>query len=65
MIYMREASPLFNSPLMWQVSKRGVSPMIRRCSYHNLPLPLEKGKGIQGIGLPNYRYIKGGEVGKQ
>ena len=27
--------------------------MIRRCSYHNLPLPLVKGKGTKGIGLPN------------
>jgi 5-(carboxyamino)imidazole ribonucleotide mutase len=41
--------------------KEGRSPMIRRCSYHKLPLPLIKGKGIKGIGLPNERF-KGGKV---
>jgi hypothetical protein len=30
------------------VFKRGVSP-----SFQNLPLPLIKGKGIKGMGLPN------------
>ena len=38
--------------------------MIRRSSYHNhLPLPLIKGKGIKGIGLPNKRLK--GEASKQ
>ena len=33
------------------VFKRGVSP-----SFQNLPLPLIKGKGIQGIGLPRMGF---------
>jgi len=35
------------------VSKRGVSP-----SSQNLPLPLDKRKGIKGIGSPN-KNLKG------
>jgi len=35
------------------VLKRGVSP-----SFQNLPLPLIKGKGIKGMGLPN-KNLKG------
>jgi len=38
------------------VFKRGVSP-----SFQNLPLPLIKGKGIQGIGSPN-KNLKGDGV---
>jgi len=30
-------------------------------SYKPIPLPLVKGKGIKGIGLPN-KNLKGGEV---
>jgi len=35
------------------VFKRGISP-----SFQNLPLPLDKGKGIKGIGSPN-KNLKG------
>jgi len=46
----------FASLLLWVnnagVSKRGVSP-----SFQNLPLPLIKGKGTQGIGSPNKNLI--------
>jgi len=35
------------------VFKRGASP-----SFFNLPLPLDKGKGIKGIGSPNKTLIK-------
>ena len=38
---------------------RGAKPLSISC----LPLPLDKGKGIKGIGLPN-RNLKGGEVQK-
>jgi len=46
----RETLFLLDAPyaglISWGVFKRGVSP-----SFQNLPLPLNKGKGIQGMGL--------------
>jgi len=44
----REASPLLDSPYSYGAFKRGAAPL-----PENLPLPLDKGKGIQGMGLIN------------
>jgi len=50
--YIGEVKTLFNSScsglIVCGCFKRGISP-----SFYNIPLPLTKGKGIQGIGLPD------------
>jgi len=48
----REASPLLDSLYSHRGFKRGASP-----SFQNPPLPLAKGKGIQGMRLQNYLQI--------
>jgi len=48
------------------VKRIGLTGCLREAkplSINCLPLPLDKGKGIKGIGLPN-RNLKGGEVQK-
>jgi len=41
------------------VFKRGYRPIIRRSLYYNsLPLPLNKGKGIKGIGLLEIKGVR-------
>ena len=56
-LYVREASPLFNSPcsgvIIWGCLRGASAPL-----FKNLPLPLIKGKGIQGMGSPN-KNLKG------
>jgi len=55
--YFKRGFASLKISLLWVnnvgVFKRGASP-----SFQNPPLPLIKGKGIQGIGLPN-KNLKG------
>jgi len=55
-VLLREATPLLNFPYPRGLgSLRGANAPLKT----NLPLPLDKGKGIKGIGLPGIK--RGGE----